>query len=95
MPSYSFRCEEGCSFDALYPMAEVPRETNCRRCGGAARRAVTAPHLSSAGSAAYRLVDSAAQSAHEPTVVGGLPAQPPARRQAVTRNPLHAKLPRP
>ena len=95
MPSYSYRCEEGCRFDALFPMAEVPGETPCRECGAVARRAITAPHLSGTGSAAFRLVDGAARSAHEPAVVGSLPGAGNARPQRVTRNPLHAKLPRP
>ncbi|MBK0420825.1 zinc ribbon domain-containing protein [Leucobacter sp. CSA2] len=95
MPSYSFRCEAGCRYDAMYSMAEVPKTAECRVCGAEARRAVTAPHLSGAGSSAFKLVDSAARSAHEPQVVGSLPTAGPAKRQPVTRNPLHAKLPRP
>ena len=95
MPSYSFRCVAGCRFDALFSMAEVPGEMACRECGGLARRAITAPHLSGSGSAAFGLVDRAARSAHEPPVVSGLPGADPGRRQPVTRNPLHAKLPRP
>lgn len=94
MPSYSFRCEEGCQYDALFSMTEVPSEMACRACGGLARRAITAPHLSAAGSSAYGLIDSAARSAHEPAVVSSLPTAGPRRSQPVTRNPLHAKLPR-
>lgn len=95
MPSYSFQCAEGCRFDALYTMSEVPAETVCRVCGGSARRAITAPHLSVAGSSAYRLIDGAARSAHEPAVVDRLPSRGPGRSQPVTTNPLHARLPRP
>ncbi|MGR4010693.1 FmdB family zinc ribbon protein [Leucobacter sp. 1207-22] len=97
MPNYRFRCQAGCEFDALYAMADVPRETQCRSCDGTATRLVTAPHLSGAGSSAYGLIDRAAQSAHEPQVVTGLPSasQGPPKRQPVTYNPLHAKLPRP
>ncbi|CAG7599537.1 FmdB family zinc ribbon protein [Leucobacter soli] len=95
MPSYSYRCVEGCRFEAIYPMAEVPQETECRDCGAVARRAITAPHLSVADSSAFRLMDGAARSAHEPEVVTSLPsAAGPARRRSVTHNPLHAKLPR-
>lgn len=95
MPSYSFRCAQGCNFDALFSMSEVPNETECRVCGASARRAVTAPHLSVAGSAAFQLIDSTAKSAHEPAVVSSLPSRGPGRSQPITRNPLHAKLPRP
>ncbi|PRI10679.1 FmdB family zinc ribbon protein [Leucobacter massiliensis] len=95
MPSYAFQCSEGCRFDALYAMSEVPRETDCRRCGAPARRAITAPHLSAAGSSAYGLIEHSARSAHEPAVVDRLPARAPGRAQRVTSHPLHAKLPRP
>ena len=93
MPTYSFTCSEGCRFDARYAMAEVPRERECAACGAPARRAVTAPHLSAAGNPAFRLLERTARSAHEPAVVDRLPGS--GRPQAVTRNPLHAKLPRP
>lgn len=94
MPSYSYRCAEGCRFDAIYSMTEVPSETECRTCGSVARRAITAPHLSAAGRSSYGVIEHAAKSAHEPPVVTSLPAAGPSRRQPVTRNPLHAKLPR-
>lgn len=95
MPNYRYQCSEGCSFDALFSMADVPEETECRSCGATAQRRITAPHLSGTGSAEFGLIDRAAASAHEPQVVGGLPARGPGRTQPVTRNPLHAKLPRP
>lgn len=96
MPSYRFRCAEGCSFDAMFAMAEVPRTTDCRACGASdARRMITAPHLSATGSAAYGLIERSARSAHEPAVVDRVPTQPGAPRQRSTTNPLHAKLPRP
>lgn len=95
MPNYSYQCVEGCRFEALFSMADVPAETACRNCGAVAQRLITAPHLSAAGSAAYGLIDRAASSAHEPAVVSGPPARGPGRAQPVTRNPLHAKLPRP
>ena len=94
MPNYHFRCATGCSFDALFSMADVPREMDCRLCGATAQRQHTAPHLSGAAGAAYGLIDGAARSAHEPDVVSNLPSAGPARRAPVTHNPLHAKLPR-
>jgi len=95
VPNYSYRCTEGCAFDAMYSMSEVPGETECRVCGGVAKRGITAPHLSAAGSAAFGLIDRAAKSAHEPAVVDRLPGRGPAQTQRTTQNPLHAKLPRP
>ena len=95
MPTYSFRCEAGCLFDATFRMAEVPAQTVCRECGAEATRVITTPHLSAAGTSAFRMIDSAARSAHEPPVVTSLPKSGRARTQRVTHNPLHAKLPRP
>lgn len=99
MPLYAFRCPEGTEFDRTYPMSEVPVVADCPECGGAARRRMSAPRLSVAGSAAYRLMDSTAASAHEPQVVTSLPGSGPGPRGGggarVTRNPLHQKLPRP
>lgn len=94
MPNYSFRCAQGCAFDAIYPMSEVPSEVECRVCGSSAKRGITAPHLSAAGSAAFGLMDRAAKSAHEPAVVDRIPGRGPGRTQRMTQNPLHAKLPR-
>ncbi|MHA3683900.1 hypothetical protein ACXR2T_04145 [Leucobacter sp. HY1910] len=54
---------------------------------------MTAPHLSGAGTAAFGLVDRAARSAHEPSVVSSLPSTG-GKQQRYTHNPLHAKLPR-
>lgn len=95
MPNYSFRCAEGCAFDAMYSMSEVPRQTACTKCGATATRAITAPHLSAAGSSAYGLLERSSRSAHDPQTVDRLPARGAASRQPVTRNPLHARLPKP
>lgn len=96
MPLYEFRCASGDVFEAMFAMAEVPDAVPCPGCGEDARRRVSPPRLSRTGTAAFRAVDSAARSASEPAVVTGTP---PGRRKprgaAVTRNPLHAKLPRP
>ncbi|WP_336658674.1 zinc ribbon domain-containing protein [Leucobacter sp. USHLN153] len=78
----------------MFPMSEVPRLVECRVCGGPAKRAITAPHLSIAGGSAFQLIDRTARSAHEPEVVDRLPARPKGAAQKVTTNPLHAKLPR-
>ncbi|SDQ53673.1 FmdB family zinc ribbon protein [Leucobacter chromiiresistens] len=95
MPNYRFRCAEGCEFDAMYSMSDVPRQAECAACGALAKRVITAPHLSASGGSAYGLLDRAARSAHEPQVVDRLPGRGAAPRQPVSRNPLHAKLPRP
>ena len=75
-------------------MSSVPAELLCTECGSSARRVITAPHLAFTGSAAFKAVDAAARSAHEPDVVTSLPSSGRTRVQQVTRNPLHQKLPR-
>jgi len=96
MPIYEFRCGRCADFEQNHAIAVVPEVTDCPVCGEPARRRMSAPHLSVAGSAAYGLIDRAARSSVEPDVVA---APPPAPRTAgagrVTTNPLHQKLPRP
>lgn len=94
MPNYSFRCEAGCQFDAMFEMSQVPRATECRECGAAARRIVTAPHLSQSGSSSFQTVEHSLKSAHEPDVVRALPSVGTKKPQRTTWNPLHQKLPR-
>jgi len=95
MPTYSFRCDAGDVFDAVFSMSEVPDTTVCLHCESQARRVPPAPFLSQAGSSAYGLIDQAARSAHEPQVVSGsLPGASRATPTRYTTNPLHAKLPR-
>jgi putative FmdB family regulatory protein len=96
MPSYEFRCVDCADFDQAHSIDSVPDATDCPECGKSARRRMSAPYLSVAGSAAYTLLDRTARSAVEPDVVS---APPPAALSGggrrVTANPLHRKLPRP
>lgn len=94
MPTYMFRCDAGCQFDASYTMAEVPRQAPCVQCGAAAVRVVTAPNLGRSGTSAYRAIEQSERTAHEPDVTTSLP---PSQRKGspITTNPLHARLPRP
>jgi len=94
MATYEFGCTACGRFRARFAMSEVPPEAACPPCGGSAARLLSSPFLSRAGSPAMRAVDAAARTAAEPDVVRSLPPRGrPAQR--VTRNPLHAKLPRP
>ncbi|OXS83104.1 FmdB family zinc ribbon protein [Kocuria marina] len=94
MPVYEFRCEACGPFDAHHAMAQVPRSQDCPVCGANARRVFSAVGLSRANSARARVIDDAARTADAPDVVRSLPRQPGAA-PAVTRDPRHAKLPRP
>ncbi len=96
MPLYEFRCPEGTEFEASFPMSLAPQELDCPACGQESRRRISAPKLSMAGSAEFRLIDSTKRSAHEPELVSNRPpagGKAPATRY--THNPLHQKLPRP
>jgi putative FmdB family regulatory protein len=94
VPTYAYRCGACGDFDAVFPMASAPAQLDCRACGDTARRVFSPPHLGAGASTAMGLLDATRRTASDPAVV----ASPPARRSAprpVSRNPLHAKLPRP
>lgn len=96
VPLYEFSCAACPRFEQAHPMGRVPDVVDCPRCHQPARRVMSAPHLSAAGSAAYRLVEASAQSAVEPEVVRSVqPGRRAGPAQPVTTNPLHRKLPRP
>lgn len=96
MPIYEYRCTDCTDFEQIHRMGLAPAEVPCPTCQAPARRRMSAPALSAGGTSAFRLIDDAARSAHEPQVVTSTgPGQRPAARQSVTTNPLHRKLPRP
>jgi putative FmdB family regulatory protein len=94
MPTYAFRCASCDDFDAVFPMASVPAQLDCRTCGGAARRIPSAPHIGAGSSTTMRLLDATKRTASEPDVAESLPGRRSSPRP-VSHNPLHAKLPRP
>lgn len=95
VPIYEFTCELCSVFELSYAMGSVPDDVTCPTCHGFARRRISAPNLSSTGSAAFRLVDSTKRSAHEPQVVSTpSPGTRTGATQRFTSNPLHRKLPR-
>ncbi|GAA4524470.1 zinc ribbon domain-containing protein [Brachybacterium paraconglomeratum] len=95
MPIYEFRCESDHEYERSVPMSTRDQDLTCPRCGASSRRRISAPRLGTLGSAAGRLLESTAASAHEPAVVDRIPG---ARRTPGTRttlDPRHARLPRP
>lgn len=74
-------------------MNSRPDVIECPSCGGASRRMISSPNLGRGASTAMTLQDATRASADRPAVVAGPP--PGGRRQKVTTNPLHQKLPRP
>ena len=95
MATYEYRCSDGSLFEASHPIGSAPATLACPSCGGPSRRVFSAPHLSRAGSGAFRLLDSTQRSAAEPEVVNSRIAGRPRRAQQYSSNPLHQTLPRP
>lgn len=94
MPLYEYRCPACGEFELLLGMGAAGREAPCPVCGTAARRLLSAPGLSRAGTPEARLIERTEATAAEPDVVT---AVPPGSRRAprTTGNTLHRGLPRP
>lgn len=94
MATYSYRCDGCGGFDLRMAMGTAVDRVPCPACSAPARRVFTAPMQPrvSAGLAALHSLEE--RSKHEPPVVDRMSGTP-RRTQPVTRNPLHAKLPRP
>lgn len=95
MATYEYRCSDGSRFEASHPIGEAPDTLSCPLCGEPSSRVFSAPHLSRAGSPAFRLIESADRSSSEPEVVNSRIPGTPRRAQPYTSNPLHRRLPRP
>lgn len=94
MPLYDFRCPEGTTFEASFPLSTVPDSAICPECRKPARRQIGSPRLSIANSPEFKLIESTKRSAFEPEIVTGRTAASK-KRAPYTTNPLHRKLPRP
>jgi len=101
LPLYEYRCPhcstpEHPTFELMMPMGSAPVAVRCPDCEGDAPRRMSAPNLSQTSSAAFHLLDSTNQSAHEPAVIETrIPGMRTGKIQQFTANPLHQKLPRP
>jgi putative FmdB family regulatory protein len=94
MATYSYRCVECGDFDHRSAMGSAPASAPCPVCSERARRVFSAPMLARTAPGVAALHQLEERSRHQPPVVDA-PSGAPRRRQPVTRNPLHAKLPRP
>jgi putative FmdB family regulatory protein len=94
VPTYGYRCPAGDTFDLVRPMAEAGEPARCPDCGEPARRVFGGPALRSLDPAVRRALDAGARSADSPDVVTSLPGRS-RRATPVTRDPRHARLPRP
>lgn len=69
MPSYEYICAECGVFQASRSMAEAATPHTCPECGTPAPRALSRPHVRTAGAGLHYLAESRNEkSAHEPTV---------------------------
>nr|WP_198344369.1 zinc ribbon domain-containing protein [Mycobacterium dioxanotrophicus] len=94
MVLYVFRCDSGCgTTERRFAMNARPDVIDCPSCSGAARRMMSSPNLGRADKSAMALQDATRATADHPAVVSS--PSPSLRRQKVSRNPLHQKLPRP
>jgi hypothetical protein len=75
-------------------MTDAAPATACPECGRAARRVFGSPGLRSLDPGMRRALDVSARSAENPTVTSSVPGRS-RRPTPVTRDPRHAKLPRP
>ncbi len=94
MPTYGYRCSPCGAFDVVRPMADASGGAQCPRCGQPATRVFGTPGLRSLDPGMRRALDASAYSAENPSVTTGVPGRS-RRSTPVTRDPRHAKLPRP
>lgn len=95
MPLYSHRCRIHGAFDHIRTMADSATDAQCPVCRAFSPRVFTAPYLNLGDATARRLLDATMATADAPPVVNSLPgSSAPRRRQRVTTNPLHRKLPK-
>jgi|tagenome__1003787_1003787.scaffolds.fasta_scaffold20834043_2 putative FmdB family regulatory protein len=93
MTMYEYRCP-GCGpFEVTRPIGHARAEERCELCGTESRRVFTAPMLSRTPVALARALRAQEASAHEPRVVGEVPAA--RRRPSAPADPRHALLPKP
>lgn len=95
MPIYEFKCGSGHRSERQLPMSTEQREIDCPVCGETANRMISAPSVRRTDSKMAAAVEATQKSAYEPAVVNSLPTSGNRRATPVTRNPQHAKLPKP
>jgi putative FmdB family regulatory protein len=94
VPTYSYRCPHCGVFELVRAMSEAGVPTGCVDCGAPARRVFGAPALRGLDPGVRRALDAQARSADAPDVVTSVPGRS-RRATPVTRDPRHARLPRP
>ncbi|MEJ8277989.1 FmdB family zinc ribbon protein [Pseudonocardia spirodelae] len=94
MPTYTHRCPVCGEFDRIRPLSASGAPVTCGDCGAAAPRVFRAPALRGVDPGLRRALDASGASADTPSVVSSVPGRS-RRATPVTRDPRHARLPRP
>ena len=95
MAVYMFRCQSCGTFDAAFPIGTAPARSACPDCAAPGTRVITAPLIGhGANGYARRSTVRRPAPTGRRSITGRIPGSPPAA-PSITRNPLHAKLPRP
>jgi len=94
MTMYLFNCRSCGPFDAAFPIGTAPTQVECPQCSTAGVRVITPPRIGRSADGYSRAIERSAASADRPQVVTSLPGRS-GRSSSITRNPLHATLPRP
>ena len=95
MPIYEFQCSDGHLSEKRLPLTSEEREADCPDCGLTAHRIISAPFTRRVDAAKASAVESTQKSAYETEVVRSVPGGGKKRATPVTRDPQHAKLPKP
>ncbi|WP_199432113.1 FmdB family zinc ribbon protein [Qaidamihabitans albus] len=91
MATYAYHCAWCGQFEIRRPMGEAANTEPCPVCGDCAARRFTAPALRRGSTTLTRAREDAERTAERPDVV----TAPPPSGTRVSRDPRHARLPRP
>ena len=94
MPTYIHRCPDCGEFEQVRPMVEAGARPACPGCGMPSTRVFGAPAWRGSDPGLRRARDAAGRSADAPEVVTSVPGRS-GKATPVTRDPRHARLPRP
>ncbi|WP_106180972.1 FmdB family zinc ribbon protein [Prauserella shujinwangii] len=96
MATYVYRCARCGDFERQHPMGEAAATRPCPDCGEPAARRYTAPAVRHTTPSSWsRAREYAQRSAESPEVVSAPPPRGASGGVRVSRDPRHARLPRP
>jgi putative FmdB family regulatory protein len=98
VPTYTYRCGPcGVPFDVIAPMSASRDDRRCPACDAPAQRIVTVPGVRRTPTAVREALEAGERSREAPTVTTSVPPSTHRDRRPtpVSRDPRHARLPRP